>query len=140
MAEPTTPMRGGCLCGAVRYELRGKCRNVVGCHCGQCLKTHGNFAAYSAVAKDDLVLTEDRGLTWYVSSDKARRGFCRECGASLFWEPTFDDYVAVSAGSMDGPTGLKLVRHIFTQDKPDWYDIADGAEQFETSMYGVDAG
>ncbi len=138
MDEPTQPMRGGCLCGAVRYEVDGPLRNVVGCHCGQCLKTHGNYAAYSATDKKNLRLIEDRGLAWYKSSDTARRGFCRECGASLFWEPTFADYIAVSAGSMDGPTGLKVVRHIFTQDKPDWYEITDGAEQVAASMYTND--
>ena len=140
MAEPTQPMRGGCLCGAVRYEIDGPLRDVVTCHCGQCLKTHGNYAAYSATDKKNLRLIEDRGLAWYDSSDKAKRGFCRECGASLFWKPTFADYVAVSAGSMDGPTGLKVARHIFTREKPDWYEITDGKEEVLESMYTSDTG
>ena len=131
---------GGCLCGAVTFEIDGPMRDVVACHCGQCLKTHGNFAAYSATDTDKLRLTEDRGLAWFISSDTARRGFCRECGASLFWEPNFADYTAVAAGALDNPTGLKLVRHIFTDDKPDWYEIADGLEQVAQSMYGRDTG
>ena len=127
---------GACLCGAVRFHTTATLRDVVACHCGQCQRTHGNFAAYTAVESDDLVLDEDRGLAWYASSDKASRGFCRECGASLFWKPAFASYTAVAAGALDQPTGLRLVRHIFTKDKPDWYEIRDGLEQVAESQYG----
>lgn len=126
---------GGCLCGAVRYEIEGGLREVIGCHCGQCQRTHGNFAAYTATANERLVFLEKRGLAWYQSSDTARRGFCRECGASLFWDPLPKDYIAVSAGSLDQPTGLKLTKHIFVEDKPDFYEITDGLPQYEASSF-----
>ncbi len=121
---------GRCLCGAVRYQIRGPLRAVVNCHCGQCLRTHGNVAAYTSAARADLVLTEDRGLKWYRSSEVARRGFCRDCGASLFWERLSGDRVAVAAGSIDPPSGLKTIRHVFVADKSDYYEIADGLETF----------
>ncbi len=127
---------GGCLCGAVRFRIEGAMRQIVACHCGQCLKSHGNFAAYSACDRDQITFEEERGLKWFASSDKARRGFCGECGASLFWEPTFESYTAVSAGALDQTGDLKLVRHIYTGDKPDWYNISDGLEQVSQSMYG----
>lgn len=119
---------GGCLCGAVRYAVRGDLRDVVDCHCGQCRRIHGHHGAYSAAAKVDLVVTVERGLAWYASSDVARRGFCRECGSTLFWEPLERDYVAIAAGSLDQPTGLKTVAHIHTADKADYYEIADDLE------------
>ena len=109
---------------------------MVACHCGQCQRTHGGFGAYTAAENDHLVIDEDRGLGWYASSDKAKRGFCRECGASLFWKPNFATYTAIAAGCLDQPTGLRLVRHIFTADKPDWYEITDGLEQIAHSQYG----
>ena len=133
---PPRTQSGGCLCGAVRYHTSAPLRQVVACHCGQCQRTHGNFAAYTAVDTAELVLDEDRGLAWYASSDTAARGFCRECGASLFWRPSTNSYTAVAAGTLDQPTGLKLVRHIFTADKPDWYEIADGLEQIAQSQHG----
>ncbi len=117
---------GRCLCGAVRYEIRGTLRDVVNCHCGQCRRTHGNVAAYSSVARADLVLTEERGLKWYQSSDAARRGFCRDCGASLFWEPASADRIAIAAGCIDPPSGLKTIGHIYVADKGDYYEIEDG--------------
>ena len=48
-------------------------------------RTHGHVGAYTALSKEKLVLTERRGLDWYRSSEGARRGFCRICGASLFF-------------------------------------------------------
>ena len=125
---------GGCLCGAVRFRVRGPLRDVVNCHCGMCLKSHGHVAAYTAVKADALALTEQAGLRWYASSDKARRGFCATCGASLFWAPADADYVAVAAGSLDRPTGLKTVGHIFVSEKGDYYDITDGLTQHALGM------
>jgi len=135
----TTDHSGGCLCGAVRYRVSGAMRDVVACHCGQCQRSHGNFAAFSACDHDQLAFDEERGLAWYQSSETAKRGFCRDCGSSLFWKPDFADYIAVAAGSLDQPSGLKLAKHIFTGDKPDWYEINDGLPQLEGSSFGRDA-
>ena len=128
--DPTARPRatGGCLCGAVRYEIHGPLRDVVNCHCGQCRRTHGNVAAYTSAARADLVLTEDRGLKWYRSSKAARRGFCGDCGASLFWEPAGEARIAIAAGGIDAPSGLTTLRHIFVAHKGDYYEIADGLE------------
>ena len=65
---------GGCLCGAVRYEVNGKLRDVLECHCSMCRRVHGHIGAYSAVPKASLEMTDATGLRWYKSSDKARRG------------------------------------------------------------------
>ena len=116
---------GGCLCGAVRYRVRGPLREAVACHCGQCVKSHGNFATYTAAAREDLELTETRGLKWYRSSEVARRGFCAECGSRLFWENPDYPYVAIAAGSLDDPSVVRLARHIFTEHLAGYYEIAD---------------
>jgi hypothetical protein len=125
---------GRCLCGAVSYELRGELRDVVICHCGQCRRSHGHVAAFTSLARAGLTLIEERGLTWYRSSDKARRGFCSQCGSHLFWEPLGEDRIAVAAGTIDPPTGLKTLRHIFVADKGDYYEIDDGLEALPGSQ------
>lgn len=117
-------LTGGCLCGAVQFELRGPLRDVINCHCIQCRRTHGHFAAYTSVAPDRFTLREDRGLAWYRSSEIARRGFCRICGSSLFWEPADGSRISVAAGTLDAPTGLTTADDIFLADKGDYYDIA----------------
>jgi hypothetical protein len=117
---------GGCLCGAVRYRLFGPLRDVINCHCGQCLRTHGHFAAYTSVTRAAFALVERRGLKWFNSSDRARRGFCRHCGASLFWEKADGQSVSIAAGTFDQPSGLKTTQDIFVSDKGDYYELAPG--------------
>lgn len=133
MCSAERAVTGGCLCGAVRYEIHGPLREVIACHCGQCLRQHGNFATYSATGKNQLRLLKDGELAWYASSQKARRGFCRACGSSLFWEPLDRDYIAVSAGSFDGPSPVKLTKHIYVKDKPSYYELTDGLPAFRES-------
>lgn len=134
-ANDATPYAtGGCLCGAVRYECHAPLRPVVNCHCGMCRRTHGHVAAYSALARNGLVVNDNRSLKWYASSAHAQRGFCRDCGGSLFWDPADDDYVAVSAGTLDPPSGLSTVGHVFTAEGGDYYDICDGLARFPGSM------
>ena len=124
-----TKHSGSCLCGAVAYEVTGELRNAVGCHCGQCRKMTGHYLAATAAKHDRFRLIRDDGLAWYRSSDTAQRGFCRVCGSTLFWQGDGRDYIAIAAGSLDAPTGLRLEGHIFCADKGDYYEIADGDYQ-----------
>ena len=118
--------RGSCLCGAVRYEVGGPLREVIGCHCTQCRKQTGHYMAATAAKLAHFRLLADSGLAWYEASPTAKRGFCRVCGSTLFWQGHGRDYIAIAAGSVDGPTGLKVAGHIFCADKGDYYEIADG--------------
>ncbi len=119
---------GACLCGGIRYRIGGPLRDVVYCHCTRCRRTHGHFAAYTACARSDLEVEDDRTLRWY-ELDGSRRGFCAGCGASVFWEREGRTTVSVAAGTLDEPTGVRAVRHIFAADAGDYYEIADGLEQ-----------
>jgi hypothetical protein len=118
-----TVRTGGCLCGAVRYEATGALRDVVVCHCRMCRKAHGHIGAYTASARDALRLVEARGLKWYRSSAQARRGFCSECGATLFWEGDGRDTMSIAAGTLDEPTGLTTVLQIHVASAGDYYPV-----------------
>jgi hypothetical protein len=128
---------GGCLCGAVRYEVRGPLRPVVACHCTQCRRMTGHFLAATAAREGDLVITRETGLKWYHASEQARRGFCADCGSTLFWLGNGRDYVSIAAGSIDGATGLKLVQHIHTADKGDYYELDDGVAASGAGMMPI---
>jgi hypothetical protein len=128
--------KGGCLCGNVRYEVRGPLRDIVNCHCSMCQRLHGNFGPHAKALKDSITITRDDGLAWYKSSEIAQRGFCRDCGSSLFWEPFELDATGIIAGSLDQPTNLKTIGHIFVGEKPDFYEIDDNLPRFEASSDG----
>jgi hypothetical protein len=112
---------GGCLCGSVRFEVRGPMRDVLICHCQFCQRMHTHVGAYAACAVSDLKILSVRTLRWYRSSPGARRAFCRKCGSALFWEPASLTHISISAGSLNRPTGLKVKEHIFLAQKGDYY-------------------
>jgi NAD(P)-dependent dehydrogenase (short-subunit alcohol dehydrogenase family) len=129
-------MTGGCLCGGVRYEVSGPLRDVLVCHCSRCLHTHGHAAAYSACARDDLMLVEAGTLRWYEADDRGR-GFCDRCGASLFWRATGRDTISIAAGTLDQPTGLRIIGHIHTDDHADYY-VPSGAPMGVLESFSLD--
>ena len=124
-------VKGSCECQGVVFELIGELRDVVFCHCSQCRKTSGHYWAATQVSKGNLNLIKATSLSWYDSSDKARRGFCSVCGSSMFYERKGIDKISVSAGSLEIPTSLDGMRHIYVTSKGDYYDISDDLPQFE---------
>lgn len=118
--------KGACLCGAVRFVMRGELRPILYCHCDQCRITSGHFVAATACKTNALEMIQGEGLRWYRSSDVAQRGFCGVCGSSLFWRPDTGDHISVMAGTIENPTGLAASEHIFTEFAADYYAIDDG--------------
>jgi hypothetical protein len=129
---------GGCLCGAVRYVAKGQLRDVVYCHCGQCRRQSGLYFAATAVDKTALTLTGDAALRWYAASDHAVRGFCGTCGSVLFWKAHTASHIAILAGSLDDPSGLKASSHICTDGRPSFYALGDGLPQYPHTAPGLD--
>ncbi len=126
--QTANPVRatGSCLCGAVKYRVRGELRPVVYCHCEQCRRSSGHFVAATATRKENLIIDSDKALSWYHSSDVASRGFCNVCGASLFWSLKSDTCVSIMAGTIDQPSKLEAVEHIYVDFKADYYTLDDG--------------
>ena len=114
---------GGCLCGGVRFVASGPLRDVVVCHCRMCRKAHGHVGAYTAVRKHALTFVEARGLQWYRSSAEARRGFCGECGSTMFWEADRRDTISIAAGTLDAPTGIRTTLQMHVASAGDYYDV-----------------
>ncbi len=121
---------GSCLCGNVTLSIKAFERNVVACHCKQCRKQTGHFVAATRVDNSELHVDGAGSLTWYQASEGAERGFCKHCGSLLMWRRQDSDKTSIMAGCLDGATGLTLDRHIFVDDKGDYYDIEPGAAVF----------
>lgn len=112
---------GGCHCGAVAFETEGALRPVVACHCRQCRSWSGHYWAATSVPLNRFRLLREAGLRWYRASPTARRGFCGDCGASLFWKPDAEDRMSFAPGALDGETGLRISEHIFQEVSGDYY-------------------
>ena len=122
------PASGRCLCGAVRYEVRGPLRDVLLCHCVECRRWSGHAFAATAARREDLVVLESAGLRWVESPESesdARRGFCGDCGSSLFWEAPARDTVSIAAGTLDEPTGLQVCGHVYVSQVADYYELPE---------------
>jgi hypothetical protein len=128
---------GGCLCGSVRYEVTGALRAVVACHCTQCRRMTGHYLAATAARSRNFQLLSQTALKWFEASPTARRGFCANCGSTLFWEPHGRDYISIAAGSLDETRGLRTVCHIHVADKGAYYEIEAHVPQMPDGNFNV---
>ncbi len=123
--------RGSCLCGNVSFEIKSALPPPDACHCSKCRKHSGHFFVSTDVPRSAVSIKGSDNITWFKSSEKARRGFCKECGSSLFWDPIHKDWIGVAMGAFEQPTETKIKMHIFVADKGDYYDIGDDVRQYQ---------
>jgi hypothetical protein len=122
MAE-LAPLSGGCLCGAIRYNAVPQKLDMDVCHCGMCRRWSGGV--FMAVPCSDVAIEDETELGAYVSSDWAKRQFCKTCGTSLFWRlREGGDHIAVAFQSFDDTSSFAFVAEIFIDEKPPLYAFA----------------
>ncbi|HTW69094.1 MAG TPA: GFA family protein [Acetobacteraceae bacterium] len=140
MSDETAPQAkghtGGCLCGAVRYELAGEPRFAGYCFCADCRKASGSgFVGFMAVASSDVRFS---GETRIFRSKSARggeavRNFCPVCGSLIFGGIVgVDTSHTIYAGSLDDPAVFRPTIAIFNRDRPVWALMPPGLTVFET--------
>jgi hypothetical protein len=124
-------LKGSCMCGKVRYELRGPLRVAYYCHCGKCRKQSGSsFATNVIVLKEHLVFTAgEASISRWNSSPGKHRYFCSGCGSPLYSYGETKPYVSVRAGTLDGELPLPPSVHAFVASKANWIEIKDDLPQ-----------
>ena len=128
---------GGCLCGALKYEIRNPLQFARNCHCSMCRKvTGGAFATWAYVAVDNFKWTSgEEQLVRYQSSQQVARTFCKVCGSTMQYvdNQTFQDAFGIALGTIDGDPGCKPLRHVMVGSKAPWFDITDHLPQSEAA-------
>src|SRR5262245_22411851 len=116
------PLTGGCQCGAVRFACDSPPQNVHLCHCRMCQKAVGGpFAVICPVLKSGFRVTRGT-ISWFHSSELARRGFCRDCGTPMIFEyPEFPD-LGVLVGTFDHPHGVPPVVQYGIESRVAWFN------------------
>jgi len=125
---------GGCLCGRVRYALRGAPHLAEHCHCGMCRKWHGAaFSSNGEVRRDDLEWRSGEAeLESFRSSPLRQRVFCRRCGAKLLIR-RLDDPATLSLclATLDDGQEIRPSRHVFSADSVPWLARVDSLPRFD---------
>jgi hypothetical protein len=121
-------VRGGCLCGGVRYEVSAPFRRANFCHCSRCRKHSGAAAlAQGRVARSAFTLLQGRDLlSTFTEAGHMAKVFCRLCGSSLFGGTWPDGpEVSIRLGTVDGDPGLRPSYHSFVGEVPPWDALPD---------------
>lgn len=125
---------GGCLCGAIRYEIQRQHLNAWHCHCAMCRKAHGTaFSTHVVARPDQIVWLQGRSdLVPYESSPGAYREFCQRCGTHILVHgQTGDTTLAIPAGTLDGDPPLTIRGHMFTKDAASWLRVDDDSPRYD---------
>ena len=123
-------LKASCLCGGIQFRTKGHHRNVHNCHCIQCMKTHGHYAAYTSVEEQNIKFIKKRTLKWFRSSKRAKRGFCSKCGASILFKALRKKDIHIAAGMFNRPVKLKTIANIFTKSKLNYYKLDRNIPKF----------
>ena len=125
----------------MRYAVDGPMRDVVVCHCSDCVGWAGAPWAAAAVRRDEITIAGGETVRWLAtvdSTENAVRGSCSECGSALFWSAPARDTVSVAAGSLDDPAGLEVAADIWVAQAPPW-DTARTGTTHHPGPYPDDA-
>ena len=138
--EPTPEaVRGGCLCGAVSYEIpRPVAGAIVFCHCSRCRRARG-------AAHNSNLFVELERFRWLRGADRVEsfklpgaerfaQSFCRDCGSAL---PHVARRAVIPAGSLDDDPDVRPALHIFVASKAPWFEIADDLPRYDEYAPGM---
>lgn len=113
------PIEGGCLCGAIRYELTETPLHSTICHCRMCQKASGAAIVPWVTVPIEAFRVTKGALKDYRSSPPASRGFCGNCGTQIsFWHEARGEEIDVSLASLDDQDAWPPTRQIFTASRP----------------------
>jgi len=130
-------LAGSCHCGAVAFELTGKPKLVVNCHCDDCKKRNGSaFSTYIAVAADDLRLIRGEPLLKkYAVENVGIKYFCADCGSPLYNENfRYPGMYMVFYGSCAEQAKLEPAFNVFCESRHDWVNAIDGLRSFQQGI------
>ena len=136
MQDEAGLLEGGCLCGAIRYQLRGPVRFVSQCCCKDCQKATGTgHTTIAGVHRDQLQIKQGTPKTYTskgASGGDVVRHFCGECGGRLYTSGTLPgEVVMVQAGSLDDPNRITPQSVVYAKDALAWDRFDDALPRFQ---------
>ena len=119
-----TLLKGGCLCGAIQYEIAGEASAFYHCHCKRCRKLSGTgHASNVRVSEGTIRWLQGETLLGSFKVPEAKRfrnDFCTRCGSPLPRAYRDMGIIVVPAGSLDDDPPLAPQAHIFMDSAAAW--------------------
>jgi hypothetical protein len=129
VAEPTLPLTGGCMCGAVRFEISEPLLSAHYCHCKRCQRRSGTGASISArpVPGSYRVVTGEELIRYWSPDDGGwLKSFCSVCGSQLYSQsPEDPERMGIRMGSFDEDPGVRPSSRQFTAYAAPWAPVPD---------------
>ncbi|MDB5460658.1 MAG: glutathione-dependent formaldehyde-activating enzyme [Caulobacteraceae bacterium] len=124
MDQDATPITGGCLCRAVRFEISAAPIVARVCWCRLCQAVGAGGATVNVCFPSDAVRIEGRMNDYACTADSGssmHRRFCPSCGVHLFSEAESRPHlIFVRAGALDDPEIARPSATIWTSQAPSW--------------------
>ncbi len=114
---------GSCLCGVVRFEIRGDFERFFLCHCTYCQKDTGSAHAanlFSTTAKLSWLSGQHKVRTFTLPNTRHVKSFCNVCGSALPVCQNGGDLLVVPAGSLDQEVSERPDGHIYCARRASW--------------------
>jgi hypothetical protein len=127
-------INGGCLCGAVGFSAKLPSKWCAHCHCSLCRKAHGaGYVTWVGFEQDQVTFLQGDGqLTWYESSPGAQRGFCKQCGSTMFFRSKrWAGELHIARACIDDAIDRSPDANSFFDKHVDWMPIDDTLKQVD---------
>jgi len=130
-------MRGGCLCGAIRYEAEGPFKSVSVCHCRSCRLAGGSPTVSWFVLPRSRFRWLQGAPTLFASSLPVTRGFCGRCGTQLTYQHTdAPGEMELTTLSLDEPDQVPPTKEIWLSERVAWVPVNPKVEHYSRESSG----
>ena len=130
--------KGGCLCGAVRYVLKGEPRSIAICHCTHCQRQSGSLFSFNLVLRESDYKQSGETMIYVDSGDSGHpvyRHFCGRCGSPISVKTALmPGKVVLKAGTLDNVEGLQPKAEIYTDHAVKWLEPITGAQRYAQNV------
>ncbi len=130
------PFEGACLCGSVKFSVQPPSLFCAHCHCSYCQAAHGAaFVTWVGAAEERFQLDDpgDR-LVWHQSSEQSRRGFCGQCGSTLFFASDLaPGEIHIARALIKGEIDRAPEAHAFHDQRAHWVDLPDDLARYDSN-------
>jgi hypothetical protein len=125
-------VNGACLCGAVRFQAVLPSKWCAHCHCSLCRRAHGaGYVTWVGFEQEQVAVSGDT-LTWYDSTPGAQRGFCQDCGSTMFFRSErWAGELHIALGCIDDPIDKAPAANAFFDAHVEWMPIDHSLKQID---------